>query len=182
MHPALQCLAIYERIVQDLVLAVQARKFIYHHLETTWGVAVEMTARTTTLAEEPSERIRITDALWLDVWPVTQGWVQPPHFSQGYILAMPLPPSQVPFLERGLRIVAPLIAERRPGEQLVIRVEKIEYILTDFQDEGLEAAIIGWAAEEFGFEPLPVQARFDRTLRRYVFQFPEEPSTPAGGS
>lgn len=43
----------------------------------------------------------------------------------------------------------------------------------DFQEEGLTAAIIGWASKAFGFEQPIINVSFQKEKNRYHFEFNE---------
>jgi hypothetical protein len=41
----------------------------------------------------------------------------------------------------------------------------------DYQDEGLAAAVLGWAVGEFGLTPREIPVSYHSSEQRYVFDF-----------
>ncbi|MFR9726719.1 hypothetical protein ACL02R_25660 [Streptomyces sp. MS19] len=73
-------------------------------------------------------------------------------------------------LAHGLRYAAPRIRET-VGEQdvtVTVTVERLDYPLTDYQPEAAALAITGWAAEHFGFPPLPATVTFQGSSEGYA--------------
>jgi hypothetical protein len=68
-----------------------------------------------------------------------------------------------------------LIEQAVPEGPIVIEIESVDYVPTDYQPEGLEAAIIGWATEEFALPDPRVDITFDRASNRYVFKYRPTP-------
>ena len=59
-------------------------------------------------------------------------------------------------------------ARRLAGKALV--VDAVDYIPTDFQDEGVACAVAGWLCEELGITVNPLTLEFDRSQNRYVLK------------
>jgi hypothetical protein len=135
----------------------------YRVLKSSWGVAVDLLA-TSSLGEPGSaDAVSIIPGLWID------------------ITAKDCSPSDRASLIRGLRMIADRV--KCEGSRLdcdvVITVKKIDYTLTDFQDEGLTCAIIKWSEREFGLTIPDIPVNFNRARNRYEFDF--SPLNPAGG-
>jgi hypothetical protein len=47
----------------------------------------------------------------------------------------------------------------------------VSYVPTDFQAEGLEAAAIGWACEEFNLDPPTIEITFEPGVNKYRFTY-----------
>lgn len=59
-----------------------------------------------------------------------------------------------------------------PGAHALVTVHRVLFPETDFQPEGLAAALLLWVEREFGLPPFPVGAVFDRAAYRYRFTWP----------
>lgn len=76
------------------------------------------------------------------------------------------------FLWDGLKKVSESILMRSPYKSdTLIVIHAIFISLCDFQEEGLTAAIIEWAAKVFGFEAPLITVNFNKMLNRYEFIF-----------
>lgn len=51
---------------------------------------------------------------------------------------------------------------------MLIELGAVTFVPTDYQPEGLAAAIIGWSAEEFGVDQVSWDLRYDKTTNRYI--------------
>jgi hypothetical protein len=107
------------------------RTFRLRTCEDGWDVTVDLTAWCVELPDAPSEAIPAGERTWLDVSQVR------------------LAPEDVEQLRWGLTAVAPAIEAGRPDRHVLIDVIDVQY----HQPQGMAAAIIGWAAEEFSFIP-----------------------------
>jgi hypothetical protein len=100
--------------------------------------------------------LKITEAVWLQI---EVGW----HPSD----------EEIRFLKQGLTLVARDVErtsqEKRP---ILVRLIDLQYNPTDYQPEGLAAAIAEWAAQACGFPKLEIPVVFNSERRRYVFDFP----------
>ncbi|MDG4765730.1 hypothetical protein O7632_16735 [Solwaraspora sp. WMMD406] len=80
-------------------------------------------------------------------------------------------------LARGLGLLSTEIASTGSGERITVVVQEIRYNDCDFQEEGLAAAIHGWAIAEFGLPKRDIAVTFDREANRYVFDLPNPGDT-----
>jgi len=76
------------------------------------------------------------------------------------------------FLWEGLRRVGDLIVNTSPykAETLII-IHSLVFSLCDFQEEGLTAAIIEWAANACGFQAQIINVNFNKELNKYDFKY-----------
>ena len=51
---------------------------------------------------------------------------------------------------------------------VIVVIDALEIVDVDYTDEALAPAIVGWAAEEFGFTNRPVDIRFDDRTKQFV--------------
>ncbi|MET7765685.1 hypothetical protein ABZS71_28070 [Streptomyces sp. NPDC005393] len=73
------------------------------------------------------------------------------------------------WLRHGLELAARDIEARIPGKQIVVTVHLVLFPEADFQAEGLAAALLAWAEEEFGLFARPVSVSFDGERNRFAF-------------
>jgi hypothetical protein len=134
------------------------RTFPLRVLKSTWGIAIDLTAE---VSEFPPAAVAtfVTPRVSLSLGSVRRA----------------LSAREAGFLVSGLRRVAADIESAVPdSEPIIINVLDVGFVETDYQPEGLEAAMIGWSAEQFGFEPPEITVEFDNDVNRYVFSFAQQ--------
>jgi hypothetical protein len=134
-----------------------ASTYVYRCFKATWGVFVRLTAEWSAFSPGSEAATPITENLYLLVqvsrWRLTD--------------------EEWGFVELGLRLIADSIRDHKPTTQpILVRVRDLEVNWCDYQPEGLACAIVGWAAQEFGFPEPAISVTFDREKNRYVFDFP----------
>jgi hypothetical protein len=68
-----------------------------------------------------------------------------------------------------VRVVLRAIAATLPGaDPVVVVVDAVTRVLTDYQPEGVACALAAWARTELGVALPAIEARFDAVNRRYV--------------
>jgi hypothetical protein len=72
-------------------------------------------------------------------------------------------------LQRGLQVMAPAIEDVETRGYVIVEVGEVDFALTDYQPEGMAAAMIGWVKEEFGLDSPIVSISFDKANNEYVF-------------
>ena len=82
-----------------------------------------------------------------------------------------LSPEQMGMLGKGLELVAPEIIAAASESPVTIEVHEVEHNELDYQDEGLAAAVLGWAVGEFGLTPREIPVSYHSSEQRYVFDF-----------
>lgn len=124
----------------------------------SWGLMVDLGLEARVDSAKPQAAIPIAPRVWLEVASSVQvGDLEMPH------------------LLSGLRRIYRRIAVERSvgGEHLVFVLNHLWFPLTDCQDDAVELAVVGWAAEELGFDAEPASVSFDRASNRYLIQYNE---------
>jgi hypothetical protein len=125
---------------------------------SSWGIVITLEGEVVPGTGISPGAVKITDGIWLEI---DVGW----RLSE----------EQVGRLQRGLLLVAPDIERTAGGGRPILaRLTGLQYNPTDYQPEGLVAAVAEWAAQACGFPSPPISATFDRARRRYVFTFPPD--------
>lgn len=80
------------------------------------------------------------------------------------------------YLKQGILLVATDIQDKfeSPG-QICVRLTRLDFNPTDYQEDGLVAAISEWSAKVLGFVPPPIAVEFDLIAGRYVYAYPVAP-------
>ncbi|WP_329397250.1 hypothetical protein OHA45_24395 [Streptomyces lydicus] len=139
------------------------RTTIYRVLGPTWGIAIDLTAGSASVAAPPPSAQQISNRVWLDATPVLD---HSPSDRSG----LRLTPDEVGWLRHGLSLAAEAIeAARPPGRPTLVTVHRVLFPEADFQPEGLAAAIIEWSQKEFSIPPVAFGTSFDRAANRFVF-------------
>jgi hypothetical protein len=114
----------------------------------------------------PPHAGKITEALWLQV---DVGW-RPSD-------------EEIEFLKLGLHLVAGDVEKACRGKApILVRLIGLDYNPTDYQPEGLTAAVAEWTAQACSFPKPEIPVAFDRARRRYVFDFAHAGAARAGAS
>ena len=128
-------------------------------LKTSWGVVVWITCEAT-----------FCDAKFCDANADTSQYVS---INDGLQLEIRerLSEEEKDYLCLGVGLVAGQIKAAAANKCVLIRVLRVDIVLTDYQPEGLACAIMGWAGEYFGFKPPSIPISYDREQNRYDFSF-----------
>lgn len=136
---------------------------VYRMLGPTWGIAIDLTAGSASLAAPPHSAERISHRIWLDATPVL---THSPTDHSG----LRLTPDEVGWLRHGLSLAAEAIEAAQPPErQTLVTVYRVLFPETEFQAEGLAGAIIDWSRREFSIPEVAVALSFDRAANRFAF-------------
>lgn len=130
------------------------RTVLYRFFRTSWGIWIRLRAEAVISKDAPDRGFHAHGPFWIDLGTVV------------------LPESEVRWLVRGVELVAPAITGRLAGRHVLIAVDALTFVLTDFQEEGLAVVIARWLAEEFDVPAPEIPARYDRGTNRYVFGWP----------
>jgi hypothetical protein len=130
------------------------RSTVYKFVKTTWGIYVQINAEATLWSERPPAGEHATGRLWLDVGPTS------------------LTPYSVGYLVSAMRLMESQIAERVGDQQVLVTLDAVDFTMSDFQDEGLTAAMLLWLAAEFDLPSPEIEAHYDPGLGKYVFHWP----------
>jgi hypothetical protein len=128
------------------------RTFALRVLQASWGIAIDLRARAVFDDVLPPESLLVGNRVALDLTDVQLG------------------AEEVEQLQRGLRLMTPAIELAHPDGKILIKIGEVGFTPTDYQPEGLAAAMIGWASEEFQLDPVPWDFKFDASTNRYVFR------------
>jgi hypothetical protein len=132
-----------------------ASKYQFRCFKGTWGLWVELTAEAIPLSSASATAISISRQLWLQL--------KLPYIAH----------ENLRFLIEGLKVVQAKIEERKKnGEPTLISVLEVKPAPSDFQPEALACAVVGWAAQEFGFSSPEIPITFDKQQNRYVVLLP----------
>jgi hypothetical protein len=133
-----------------------SREYIYKVLKGAWGIRILLTAEAMRADGLEHEGVPVTSKIWIS------RQVADRQLSDG----------EMAMLVRGLGFLADEISQAVSQEPLMIVISDLRYLESDFQEEGLAAAIFGWAIAEFGLSPREIGVSFDRVRNRYVFAWP----------
>ena len=137
-----------------------ATSYTYRLLkDASWGIVITLGGDLLPGAILPPHALKISEAVWLDI---DVGW-RPSEEEAG-------------FLKLGVNLVADEIERTCEGKlPIVVRVTGLQYTPSDYQPEGLAAAIAEWIAQQCGV-PKPEKMQGDIFLgdraappREYVF-------------
>ena len=135
--------------------------YSFRAYNSTWWVCVKIFAEYVDCnsVNLHSKTIKIADGLWMKFAdkPMKKGEL----FYDG----------DLPHLKKGLEIVQKQIINSSIYENTLIIIHSLEIIPCDFQEEGLIAVMIEWAAKAFNFEPPKINVVFQKQNNRYVFDF-----------
>jgi hypothetical protein len=130
----------------------------------SWGIAITLRGELLPGAVLPPNARKVSEAVWLHV---DVGW-RPGEEELG-------------FLTMGLNLVAGDVERTYRGRApILVRLTGLEYNPTDYQPDGLAAAVAEWAAQACGFPKPDIPVAFDRARRRYVYDFPRVGTDGAG--
>jgi hypothetical protein len=133
---------------------MNSRTYDYKVIKTSWGIAISLKARVVP-AESVRDAVPITRLIGIAY--ALEGRDVVPAENEQFVLA--------------LRALAPRI-ETEIKDPIVIEVQQISYMPTDFQIEGLRAAMHYWATEEFGLASPDIPVSYDAAVKRYRFVWP----------
>jgi len=130
------------------------RNLVYRFRDrATWGIYVSLTAEAKLSDTPPTAGTHAYGPFWFELESVQ--------------LAGP----SLASLVAGCELVGDSIQEKLDRRFVLISFEAIDFALTDFQDEGLTAAMALWLCEEFDVERPLITARYEREDNRYIYEF-----------
>ncbi|MEV7365472.1 hypothetical protein [Streptomyces sp. NPDC091299] len=129
--------------------------YVYRLIKSSWGIRIAITARVEQRVTVEGVRISPREDLWLEFRSLSM-----------------LAESEKDAVVKGLRYVSHEIAEKVGSQTLVVVIESISYVESDFQLEGLSVAMLRWAEVEFGLQVHEVVETFSRESNRYIFEWP----------
>jgi hypothetical protein len=133
-----------------------SRNYVYRLLKSAWGIKISITATVRIAESVPGLRVSPESKIWLEL----------------DLLDRDLAQSEVEQLRRGLAVVASEISNKVHGQPVSIALSDVSYVESDFQPEGLAAAILRWSELEFDLRHHEIGESFDRATNRYIFVWP----------
>lgn len=76
-----------------------------------------------------------------------------------------------PYMIEGLKKVSEQIKVNSQFKNTLIVITRLEMSLCDFQEEGLIAGMMEWAAKAFEFECPSIDVKYLRDINRYVYDY-----------
>ncbi|MEU3923239.1 hypothetical protein [Streptomyces sp. NPDC029004] len=143
-------------------LTRQMRTTSYRLRRAPWGIAIDLTAEASLTPEPPVIGELVADRVWLDLAPVLN---HPPSDRSG----LRITEDEAAWLRHGVALAAGSIAAQNPSLHTTVAVQRVLFPLTDYQPEGLAAAVLEWTEKEFSLTSYPVEAEFDQRANRYVY-------------
>jgi hypothetical protein len=127
--------------------------YTYKVLKSSWGILITIKAGVLKGEEIDRPGIPVADGISLE------------DSTQGSALSN----SEMNMLAAGLRPLAADIAAAVSGTSVKIQVQEVEHNDFDYQEEGLAAAIFGWAIRQFGLTQREIPVTYDGFNKVYVF-------------
>lgn len=134
-------------------------QYTYCVCKANWCINITIVAGYSSLTEYTENAISIFDNLWIE------------KSKNHYFKNDKIDEIDFDYFVKGLNVVKDYILKKREYEKTLITVYGVDFSVCDFQNEGLTAAIIEWAAETFKFKLLPIKVDFDKTKNRYIYDF-----------
>ncbi|MEU0662960.1 hypothetical protein [Streptomyces lavendulocolor] len=129
-----------------------------------WGIAVDLTAGASVAPEPARGAEHVAGRVWLDLAPV----LRHPHADRSGVR---IAGEEAAWLRHGAALAAPAVEAGAPAAHTTITVHRVYFHPCHFQPEGLAAALLLWAREEFGPPAHPGEASFDAAAGRYVYDW-----------
>jgi hypothetical protein len=127
----------------------------YKLLKGSWGIRIKLTADVSPHGDGDGEAHSVGHGVWL-----------------GYRLeGSPLGAAEKQALARGLGLVSAEISAAVDVQQVDVVIRSARFAETDYQVDGLTAAVMGWATERFGLSGRLPTAVFDRSENRYIYDW-----------
>ncbi|MFD6437757.1 hypothetical protein [Streptomyces venezuelae] len=138
----------------------------YRLFKGAWGIAVDLTASASLSSAPPPSAHPVTSHVHLDASPAL---THPPSDRTGWRIT----PDEAGWLRHGLVLAAPALHTRNAPRHTTVTVHRVLFPHTDYQPEGLAAAMLRWTETELGLppHPHPVDVRFDSAANRYVYSW-----------
>lgn len=132
-------------------MSADIRRYSLRIIKAAWGIAIDLRAQAVYSHRKPPGLLDAGKRVLLDVSCVQ------------------LSAADIEQLQAGLQSIAAAIETSVAHGYVVIEIHEVKYTPTDYQPEGLAAAMIGWACQEFSLDSPTMEICFDKTNNRYVF-------------
>lgn len=125
----------------------------------SWGLAIDLGLSAERTSHRPKVGLEVAENIWLATAPGVVIWE-----------------SALEYLARGICRVASRMDQHvsGPGSVLVFTVDYLWADAVNSQDDAIEAAVVGWAAEQLGLSEEPVSISFDYAKNCYVMDYNDE--------
>ena len=143
----------------------------YRMIKTSWGIAIDIYGRVCDYDVLGDNKIflenvvKICDEISILFLPDKNEKVGP---NESY---NQMHPDDYHYLLEGLKKVSQDILRYTKYKNTLIIINRMEYNLCDFQEEGIVAGIMEWAAKAFGFESPKIEAIYQKEVNRYIYKF-----------
>jgi hypothetical protein len=124
--------------------------FKYRVLKSSWGIAIDVTARFD-FSASPENADSISDGIHLVIDDQT------------------LPNEYFELVETGVNLMSDRIKECDVEFPLCVRITELKFNPCDFQPCGIPWAVAGWITSELEISPPAVSIEFDKTANCYVY-------------
>lgn len=132
------------------------RTVTYMTLKASWAIRVTLTGYSVPLESHAGSASHISGHIWLSYESASDEIGQEELSEMG----------------KAIMIAAPKLERATKGMEIVIIVTQISYNYTDFQKEGICAAMYSWLNEEFRLDLPNIPVSYNRDDCRYEFSWP----------
>lgn len=134
---------------------------VYSIRKSSWWINIKIIAeiRNCPNAHFKDGLIKVAEGIWLRY--ANKPLIENEIFCDEYL----------PYFLKGLKIVQTEIKRNSLYDENLIIINSVQFNPSDFQEEGLTAAIIEWASVAFGFQTPTINVDFDKRRNRYIFYF-----------
>lgn len=136
-------------------------QYEYYICKTSWWIYIDIIAEVVDVDVWGlgHSAMKVTDGIWIK-------FAESP-IMEGTAFNM----SDLPFLVKGLQMVQDQILSASEYKNTLILIQSLQYNPCNFQEEGLIAAIIEWAARTFYFKVPTINVSFDKKKNKYIFDY-----------
>lgn len=129
--------------------------YLFRFIKSSWGIYVELTAALVAQINYSLPTIKINEQLHLGLTSLNINLDA--YEKQQLILAL-------------CNLSAVIAIKSETAEGMVVDVQRLRFVLTDYQPEGLYFALIGWVLQQFELSMPKIEAVFDQETNRYYFR------------
>jgi hypothetical protein len=133
-----------------------AISYIYRLFQdASWGIRIDLAGDIRPGEALPPQALTVTEGVGLQVE-----------------VGRRLSDQELQFLQLGLRLVAPALRTAFGGKTpICVCLSSLRYNPTDYQPEGLAAAVAEWATHACGLPKPEIAVVFDRREHKYIFDW-----------
>lgn len=136
-------------------------EYLYSIRKSSWWINIKIIAQieNCTNVQSKDGLIKVGEGIWLKY--ADEPLIENEIFCSEYM----------PYFVKGLKLVQEEIKRNSLYEENLIIINSVQFNPSDFQEEGLTATIMGWAAKAFSFQTPTINIEFDKKNNRYIFDF-----------